>query len=116
MHTIGDIIPLRVITQGAVRTNAACIVRAYEDCVLLAVDLHSKRAVLSMCCGACHDEDWPELWFAADENTLHLHESIPRNVETRVAIEAFRGWHIFGASEVGKYTMTLTLIKPDPEE
>jgi hypothetical protein len=112
-HQRGDALPLRLTAQGAVRVNAAMVVRDYGDCVLAHVDLDSKRAVLD--CTSSGDGEGPRLYLSADEHTLNVDENQPRDAATVVEFCELRGWHVFCAEGPGRYTLTVTLLAPDAE-
>jgi hypothetical protein len=102
---------MRVTAQGAVRVNAATVVRDYGDCVLAHVDLHSKRAVLD--CVGSSDEEGPCIYLTADEHTLHLDDSKPLDAATVVEFHELIGWRVFCADGPGRYTVAVTLLAPD---
>ena len=110
-HQRGDELPMRVTVQGAVRVNSATVERDYGDCLLVHVDLHSKRAVLE--CTGGSDEEGPCIYLGADENTLHLDDSQPREASTVVEFHELRGWRVFCADGPGRYTVSLALLAPD---
>jgi hypothetical protein len=110
-HQRGDELPMLVTVQGAVRVNAATVVRDYGDCVLVHVDLHSKRAVLD--CVGGSDDGGPCIYLVADEHTLHLNNSQPRDAATVVEFHELRGWRVFCADGPGRYTVAVTLLAPD---
>ena len=107
----GDEVPMRVNHQGAVRVNSATVVRDYGDCLLVYVDLHSKRAVLESSGSGNHIG--PSIYLSADEYTLHLDENQPKEAFTCIEFHELTGWRVFCVSGPGRYTIALTLLAPD---
>jgi hypothetical protein len=106
----GDIVEMRVLVQGAIRVNCACVERDYGDCLLLYVDLHSKYAKVD--CVGSSDESGPVVYISADENTIHLDDSKPRNLATEIEFHELKGWRVFGTDGPGRYTLAVTLVAP----
>lgn len=107
----GDMVPMVVTTQGAVRVNCATVERDYGDCLLLNVDLHSKYAEMSATMSG--DGQGPSVFLSADERTLHLDETQPRGQDTTIEFPEHKGWRVFASSGPGRYTLTLVLVAPD---
>lgn len=107
----GDEILIEVVAQGAVRVNMAFVDRDYGDCVLVYVDLNSKRAVLD--CFVESHERGPRVYLSADENTLHLDETQPRDAATCIEFREFPRWRVFCVSGPSRYTMALALVAPE---
>lgn len=101
---------IRVADQGAVRVNAAHIYRSAEGIVCIYLDMHSKRVVMD--CTSSSDDDPPRIYLSADENTLHLDKTQPRNKLTEVEFVDFVGWRVF-ASDSARYTIAVCLVAPD---
>lgn len=110
-HQRGDEMPMRVTTQGAIRVNSATVERDFGSCVLLCVDLHSKRATL--CCTGGGDDESPSVCLAADDSTLNVDETQPRDSVTCIEFPTLAGWRIFAADGPSRYTLALTLLAPD---
>jgi len=106
-------VALRVTQQGAVRVNVASIYREAPGIVCIYVDLHSKRVDTPMVGGGANEP--PTLFFSADEYTLHLDESKPRDSLTIVEFPEYVGWHVFAAERPGRYTASVVLVGPDEE-
>jgi hypothetical protein len=107
----GDEMPMRITEQGAVRVNSATVVRDYGDCLLVYVDLHSKRAVLEST--GSGDHIGPCVYLSADEHTLHLDENHPMDALTCIEFYELTGWRVFCVSDPGRYTIALTLLAFD---
>ena len=104
-------VAIRITEQGCVRVNAAHLHRAGNGIVAVYVDLHSKRAVLSYT-GSGY-EDPPSVTLEADENTLHLDESKPRESTTTFDFPEYPGWRVFAADGPGRYTLAVCLVAPE---
>ena len=102
--------PIRIADQGAVRVNAAHIYRRAEGIACIYLDLHSKRAVMD--CTSSRDDGPPSIYLSADENTLYLEETQPRDKWTEVEFVDFVGWRVF-ASDSARYTVAVCLVAPD---
>jgi len=107
----GDDFPMRVTEQGAVRVNVSYVERDYGDCLLIYVDLHSKRANL-LCIGS-GDDCGPSMYLVADENSLHLDETKARDEPTCIEFHHHKGWSVFCANGTARYTFALTLLSPE---
>lgn len=104
-------INLRVVRQGAVRVSEAHVHRSGPGIVCIYVDLHSKRAEkLMVTYGA---DGPPSLYLVAGPQTLHLDESVPRDLETVVEFPDYVGWEVFSCSDPARYTVALTLVAPE---
>ena len=101
---------IRVAEQGAVRANAAHIYRRSYRIACVYLDLHSKWAVMD--CTSSSDDGPPSIFLSADENTLHLDETHPRDKWTEVEFVDFVGWRVF-ASDSARYTVSVCLVAPD---
>jgi hypothetical protein len=108
----GDAVPMLVTTQGAVRVNCATVERDYGDCLLVHVDLHSKRAEKSAILMS-GDDDGPSVFLSAGPETLHLDETKPRGRDTIIQFPEHKGWSVFASSGPGRYTLALVLLAPD---
>jgi hypothetical protein len=109
----GDVVPMRVTTQGAVRVNVATVERDYGDCLLVHVDLHSKYAEMTSAMSG--DDEGPSVFLSAAEDTLHLDETQPRGQDTTIEFHEHIGWRVFASSGPGRYTLALVLLAPDAE-
>lgn len=107
----GEDVPMLVTAQGAVRVNAATVERDYGDCLLVCVDLHSKRAVLD--CTLSGDDEGPSVYLSADEHTMHLDATAPCIAATVLEFYTYKGWRVFCAGGPSRYTLALTLLAPD---
>lgn len=104
-------INLRIVRQGAVRVNAAYAHRRALGIVCIYVDLHSKHTEKPM---ATYGADGPpSLYLGAGPHTLHLDESVPRDLETVVEFTDYVGWEVFSCSDPARYTVALTLVAPE---
>jgi len=108
----GATLPMRITTQGAVMVGGASVWRDYGDCLLVYVDLHSKRAKLSCTIGG-DDDSGPGVCLEADDNTLDLDESKPVDSETMIEFPELKGWSVFAADGPARYTLALTLLAPE---
>lgn len=104
-------VAIRITEQGCVRVNAAHIHRTGNGIVAVYVDLHSKRAML--CYTGSGDDEPPSITLKADENTLHLDESKPRESMTTFDFPEYPGWRVFAADVPGRYTLAVCLVAPD---
>src|SRR3990170_4797740 len=103
-------VALRITEQGAVRVNAAHLHRASEGIAAVYVDLHSKRAAL-VCTGG-GDGEVPSVTLEADEHTLHVDETKPRESLTTIEFADYVDWRVF-AADTGRYTLAVCLIAPE---
>lgn len=103
-------VAFRITEQGCIRVNAAHLHRAGPGIAAVYVDLHSKRAVVSHTGGG--DDEPPSITLEADEGTLHLDETKPRESTTTFDFPEYRGWQVYGAA-VGRYTLSVCLVKPE---
>ena len=99
-------VALHIIEQGAVRVNCAYVHREAPGIVCIYVDLHSKRAWLSAAGG-----DPPCLYLDANEHTLHVDESVPRNAMTLVELPEYAGWDVFACDGPARYTLAVVLVR-----
>ena len=104
-------VAIRVTEQGAVRVNAAHLHRAGNGIAAVYVDLHSKRAGLAWT-GNGHDEA-PSVTLEANEHTLHLDETKPRESTTTFEFPEYVGWRVFATDGPGRYTLAVCLIAPE---
>lgn len=100
--------------QGAPLIGAgAHIAKRGEGIVAIHVDLNSKYCEPVM---YLHSPDGcPSISIGANENSLHLLEGRDRYDATVIAFTDFPGWRIF-ATDCGRYTINVCLVKDDFEE
>lgn len=104
-------VAIRVTQQGAVRVNAAHLYRLAEGIAAVYVDLHSKRAELA--CTGSGDNEPPDVTLLANDETLHLDETQPRDSPTTFEFPEYVGWRVFAADGPRRYTMAICLVAPD---
>lgn len=102
---------IHIAEQGVVRVNAAHIHRATEGIACIYLDLHSKRAELIGV--GSGDDSAPCVYLGANENTLHVGDSLPRENWTEVRFPDFVGWRVFAADGPARYTLAVCLVAPD---
>lgn len=111
MYQRCDNLPIRIISQGAVRVSHAYVERDYGDALLIYVDLNSKYAEVAF---TGYGEDCgPQLSLIANEHTLHLDESKPLDDPTTIEFCEQKGWRIFSVDGPNRYTMNVTLVSPE---
>lgn len=103
--------PMRVVTQGAVRVGSATVARDYGDCLLVYVDMISKHAQVEYTNWGA--DEGPSVSLVADAATLNVYDQVMREKATCIEFQTLKGWQVFSATGPDRYTMTLTLIAPD---
>lgn len=97
-------IPLKLLTQGAVRVNNAWTEYESDGAIAIAVDLHSKYCELEASCGH-------QLLLGADEHSLHLQDGVDRNAITHIELELPPGnWSLF-TGRVSRYTAYVVYLR-----
>ena len=104
-------VAIRVTLQGSVRVNAAHLHKAGDGIAAVYVDLHSKRAELA--CTGSGDDEPPSITLWANDDTLHLDESQPKDSPTTFDFPEYLGWRVFAADGPGRYTLAVCLVAPE---
>lgn len=110
---MNDIRPakIHIAQQGAIRVNAAQLYKERDEVVCIYVDLHSKRAEFI---GSREGDDTaPSVYLGANEETLYLDESFPRESWTEIRFSDYIGWRIFATEGPSRYTLAVCLVAPD---
>ena len=102
-------VALRIVNQGAVLVNSACIWREADDIVCIYVDLSSKRAEV-VCTGSSPIYP-PSVYLGANEETLHLDEEKPRDAIAIIEFPDYIGWRVFATSGPVRYTLGVVLVR-----
>lgn len=104
-------VAIRVTLQGAVRMNAAHLHKAGDGIAAVYVDLHSKRSELA--CTGSGDDEPPSVTLWANDDTLHLDETQPKDAPTTFEFPDYIGWRVFAADGPGRYTLAICLVAPE---
>lgn len=100
---------MQISLQGCVRVSHAYMHAEADGIACIYVDLHSKRAMEPML--SCGPDQYPELYFTANEETMGLDGTKPRDSMTVVQFPEYLGWDIFACDGPRRYTVALTLVK-----
>lgn len=109
----GDVVPIKVIGEGPIKVDGstAHVERDCGNVLLVYVNLVSKYAELI---ATGHDQQTgPLLFLVANEHTLDIDHSKPFDAMTTIEFPEHKGWRIFSVSGPARYTLCVTLIKPD---
>lgn len=99
--------PVTIHRQGAPRVGIAAVHARGENCVLISLDMQSKRCVIS---SSTVIDGAPGLYIFAGKDSLHLDPGRPREACTEVSFPEFAGWRVW-CGDGGRYSIGIALIK-----
>lgn len=97
----------KVIHQGAMVINHGYIYEHSENICAIAIDMKSKRGEVI---GDGMDNGIPSVIIGANEESLKLHKTKPKDSMTEIEFPNHKGFTVWSA-QISKYTIRVCLVK-----
>lgn len=103
-----DVLPIKVTRQGAMRVNAASIVRRGPQVLAVELDMRSKHGHFSYTITS--EKEGPTIGIDAVEESIHLHKRKDKEESTEVMFPTLVGWDVHSCT-VTSYTARICFVR-----